>query len=106
MRGEATARWEIPVEIQVRAVVLANNVLFVAGPRAEQGKGPDNRAEDRAALLIAISASDGAELARYKLDSSPVFDGMAAANSQLYLSLVNGQVLCMAGRQQTRVAIK
>ncbi len=38
------------------------------------------------------------ELARYRLDSAPVFDGMAAANGRLYLSLENGQVLCMAGQ--------
>jgi hypothetical protein len=37
-------------------------------------------------------------LAKYRLDSAPVFDGMAAANGRLYLSLENGQVLCMAGQ--------
>ena len=49
-------------------------------------------------MLMAVSASDGAELARYELDSPPVFDGMAAANGRLYLSLENGRLLCMAGR--------
>jgi len=37
-------------------------------------------------------------LAQYKLDSAPVFDGMAAANGRLYLSLENGRVLCMEGQ--------
>jgi len=49
-------------------------------------------------LLIVISASDGTELAQYQLDSAPVFDGMAAANGRLYLSLEGGRLLCMAGQ--------
>jgi len=49
-------------------------------------------------LLIAILGSDGSELARYRLDSSPIFDGMAAANGRLYLSMENSQVLCMSGQ--------
>jgi len=92
-RGESTTQWEKPVKIQVRAMVLADKILFVAGP--DVGDRPD---ENQRALLMAVSASDGAELARYPLDSLPVFDGMAAANGRLYLALENGRVLCMAGR--------
>jgi len=102
-RGEGTAQtsarsvepWTKPVPLQVRAMVLANKVLFVAGPDA--GDGPKERDENQGALLIAISASDGTEMAKYQLDSPPIFDGMAAANGRLYLSLENGQLLCMAG---------
>jgi len=94
-RGEGTEQWTKPVTIQVRAMVLADKVLFVAGPNA--GNGPVGRDENQGALLMAISASDGTELARYQLDSSPIFDGMAAANGRLYLSLENGHVFCMAG---------
>jgi hypothetical protein len=82
--------------IQVRAMVLADSVLFVAGPPVDAGDGPQGRDESQEALLMAISASDGTELARYQLDSSPIFDGMAAANGRLYLSLENGHVFCMA----------
>ena len=79
-------------------MVLADKVLFVAGLPAEADNGPEGRDENQEALLMAISATDGTELARYRLDSAPVFDGMAAANGRLYLSLKNGQVLCMAGQ--------
>jgi len=96
-RGEGTAQWAKPVTLQVRAMVLADKVLFVAGLRADAGDGPVGRDENREALLMAVSTSDGTELAQYRLDSSPIFDGMAAANGRLYLSLENGQVLCMAG---------
>ncbi|HUU16202.1 MAG TPA: hypothetical protein VMW72_03550 [Sedimentisphaerales bacterium] len=46
-------------------------------------------------LLMAISASDGTELAQYQLDSSPVFDGMAAAYGRLYVSMEDGSLLCL-----------
>ena len=44
---------------------------------------------------MAISASDGTELAQYRLDSSSVFDGMAAAYGRLYVSMENGSLLCL-----------
>ncbi len=37
----------------------------------------------------------GMVLAEYTLQSPPVFDGLIAANRQLYLSLENGTILCM-----------
>jgi len=97
-RGDGTAQWAKPVPVRVLAMVLADKVLFVAGLPAETGNGPEGRDKNQEALLMAISATDGTELARYRLDSAPVFDGMAVANGRLYLSLENGQVLCMAGQ--------
>lgn len=94
-RGTRTRRWEKRVPVRVRAMVLADKVLLVAGPRMETGDAPWRRDEDRPALLVAVSASDGTELARHRLDGSPVFDGMAAADGRLYISLENGQLVCM-----------
>ena len=45
---------------------------------------------------MAVSASDGTELAQYRLDCSPVFDGMVAAGGRLYVSLQDGRLVCMA----------
>ncbi len=106
-RGEARLSpavelWTKPVTIQVRAMVLTDKVLFVAGPPAEAGNGPAGRDENKGALrkespglLMAISVSDGTELAQYQLDSSPVFDGMAAAYGRLYISMEDGSLLCL-----------
>jgi len=92
-RAEGSRQWAKPAAIQVRAMVLADKVLFVAGPAAaDDGAEAPGRAP--AALLLALSASDGAELARYRLDSPPVFDGLAAAGGRLYLATVNGRVAC------------
>jgi hypothetical protein len=94
---KGTQFWQKPPAIQVRAMVLAEGVLFVAGPPAESHGAVAEVDQGQGALLVAISASDGAEMAKYRLDSPPVFDGMAAANGRLYLSLTNGRVLCMEG---------
>jgi hypothetical protein len=109
----ADVRWsqEKP-PLLVRAMVLADKTLFVAGPQdvADELQAfykPDD-AENRSALakqdsvlenqqgavLYAVSASDGTKLAEYKLDSLPVWDGMAAANGRLYLATKSGKVLC------------
>lgn len=88
-------RWWKRLPIQVRAMVMTEEVLFVAGPlgsplttqAALDGKTP--------ALLLAVSPSDGALLAEMTLPSTPVWDGMAAAGGNLYLALANGAVLCL-----------
>ena len=85
-RGEKTKRWTKPAPVHVRAMVLAGKVLFVAGPAAEAGID--------AAMLVAVSAADGAELARCRLDSPPVFDSMAAADGRLYIALESGRLVC------------
>ena len=76
-------------------MVLADKILFVAGPPADANNGPAGRDENKGALLMAISVSDGTELAQYQLDSSPVFDGMAAAYGRLYVSMEDGSLLCL-----------
>jgi SAM-dependent methyltransferase len=93
-----TDEWTKRMTIQVRAMLLADKLLFVAGPPINAADKPEEGDRDRTALLIVISASDGTELAQYQLDSSPVFDGMAAANGRLHLSLESGRLLCMAGQ--------
>ena len=60
---------------------------------AEQSVAFEGR---RGALLVAVSPSDGQKLAAYRLASMPRFDGMIAAGGQLYLSTVEGKVICIA----------
>ena len=74
--------WSKPVPVHVRAMILAGDVIFAAG----SGSTP---------LLLAISTSDGSELARYPIPAAPLFNGMAAAGGELFVTLENGQVLCM-----------
>jgi len=98
-RGETAKRWEKAVPMQVRAMVLAGKVLFVAGLLANEIDGPDGPDQSRGAALLALSASDGTQLGRCSLDSTPVFDGMAAAYGRLYVSMKNGSLLCLEKQQ-------
>jgi hypothetical protein len=77
-------------------MVLADNAVFVAGPVMEFGaEEPGFDDAENSALLMAFNIEDGAELARQTLDTQPVFDGMAAAGGRLYLSTINGAVVCI-----------
>jgi len=98
-------------------MVLADKTLFIAGPldaidEEEAFYNPNDEGilakldkqsaaleGQNGALLLVLSASDGEKLAEYKLDSPPVFDGMAAANGRLYLATKNGKILCFAGNE-------
>jgi hypothetical protein len=108
--------WSRETPIYVRAMVLANKTLFIAGPpdiideeyvftnpeaSGVQAKLHEQTAAlegQKGASLRVVSAQDGRKITEYKLDTVPVWDGMAAADGQLYLSLKNGTVLCMGGR--------
>ncbi len=106
----ANYRWTTTVPILVRAMALAGDTLFVAGPPdvlEEKSLGRNNPGTSKAAgaqeaafdgragaLLWAVSAKDGKRLANYQLTALPVFDGLAAANGCLYLSTTDGRVQC------------
>jgi len=118
MLWAADPRWsQDKPPLLARAMVLASQTLFVAGPpdvadeelafrqpddpavrkaRLQQEAALENRS---GALLQVVSARDGKMLAEYKLDSAPTWDGMAAASGRLYLSTMDGKVLCLGGRQ-------
>jgi len=96
--------WSVQVPVVARAMVLAGDVLFFAGP-------PDvvNPADPLAAMeeraggrLWAVSAADGKKLVEYELDSPPVWDGMAAANGRLYMSLTDGSIVCFGSNIRRR----
>jgi outer membrane protein assembly factor BamB len=117
-RSAANYKWlqEDP-PIHVRAMVMANEKLFIAGPKdvvdEEQafynpnddkikGKLTEQSAAlegSKGGMLLVVSASDGQKLARYELESLPVWDGMAAANNRLYFATKSGKILCFVGNQ-------
>jgi len=113
----ADIRWsQDQPPLLARALVLANRTLFLAGPpdvldEVAATRRPDDPAVQKAllrqeaalenrsgALLLAVSTADGKKLAEHKLDSAPTWDGMAAAAGRLYLSTMDGKVLCLGGR--------
>jgi hypothetical protein len=110
--------WTQTVPLLVRAMVLCDGTLFIAGPpdsvdeeealsRIADAQIENQLAEQEAAFkglrggaLWAVSAANGEKLAEYELTSPPIFDGMAASRGRIYLSTTDGKVLCFQGTQQ------
>lgn len=92
--------WFLWVPVRIRALVAAQNALFIAGPPdVLDPEDPMASFEGRlGGVLWAVSKQTGEKLAEYKLDSPPVFDGMSAAGGKLYLSTRDGKVICMGTR--------
>jgi outer membrane protein assembly factor BamB len=82
-----------------RAMVLAGETLFVAGPPAIRNEDTEDALQrwqgSQGGVLWALSREDGAKLAEYELPAGPVFDGMAAAYGRLYVALADGSVVCL-----------
>jgi len=119
----AAFRWVFDYpSLQARAMVLAGQTLFLAGPpdfanekeAFKLGDDPETQKKLQQQLealhgkaggrLWAMSATDGRLLARYKLESLPAFDGLVAANGQLFLATLDGRVLCLAPGAGTALA--
>ncbi len=106
--------WAEDINVQVTSMVLADDVLFAAGPpdtadeeRAVQAISDEEvqrrLAEQKAALegnrggiLIAVSPEDGKLIAGYKLDDMPRFDGLIAAAGRLYYTTYDGKLVCLS----------
>ena len=98
--------WSRQVPIFARALVLADKTLFLAGPpepaelrTRELTLQNLDKAEAafqgrRGAALCVVDATGGKSLAQYELESSPVFDGMIAAQGRIFLSLEDGSLVC------------
>jgi len=107
--------WTQDVPLFARAMVLADGKLFVAGPEDlldeeqafKQIDDPNVRPKldeqttslegKKGAMLWAVSTTNGEKLSEHRLDSPPIFDGMAAAGGKLYMATQDGHVICLAG---------
>jgi outer membrane protein assembly factor BamB len=112
---EIDFQWTTDVDVHARALLLAADTLFAAGPpalvdeiRAFENWGGAEVGEQlaaqaaaiagkRGAKLIAVNKQDGAKLSETELPAPPVFDGMIAARKCLYLATIDGQIVCLAG---------
>jgi hypothetical protein len=93
-------QWRTSVPMLVRAMLQADQTLFIAGPPAKaNNQGLEELETNQPSILWAVSTADGKKLAEYRLPSTPVFDGMAAAGSSLYLTTKAGTVKCLGGNK-------
>jgi hypothetical protein len=108
-------KWTRDLSIMVRAMAVADRILFVAGPgdvldevdafRNYSEKSTQEKLVSQAAALAgrsganmqAVNADTGETLAEYKLDSPPVFDGLIVAGKGVYISTMDGRVISFVG---------
>jgi outer membrane protein assembly factor BamB len=91
--------WSHPAEVEARALVLAGDVIILAGPTGDTRHDVAAFEGREGIELRTLSAADGKLISKQPLQSLPVFDGMAVAGSRLYLCTRDGQVRCF-GLQQ------
>ncbi|MCX8038171.1 MAG: hypothetical protein N3D11_14170, partial [Candidatus Sumerlaeia bacterium] len=124
--GPFKVYWQIvSPPLLVNAMTLAGKNLIVAGPPdvADESKmlgflpGDDDeinrqlREQDAAwrgekgALLHVVGTEKGETLARYRLESVPIFDGMIAACGRIYMSTMDGRVVCLGGEGKALPAV-
>ena len=88
--------WHAWVPVRIRAMTLADDRLFVAGP--PDVVDPDDPMASfegrKGTVLWVFDAKDGSKLAEYALDVPPVFDGMIAAG-RLLISQTDGRLVCI-----------
>jgi len=95
-RTQVKYHWSKAIGFYPRAMLLAGDTLFVAGPSdigdffAQQPGKP--------VRLWAVSPADGSKLAEYKLKASPVLDSFAACRGRLYFTTADGRVVCYKGK--------
>jgi hypothetical protein len=90
-------RWSRPLPIRVTAMAVGRGTLLCAGtPDVIDADEPWAAYEGkRGGVLFALGTADGTLQAELKLDSAPVYDGMAIAGGRLYLSTAGETLLCI-----------
>jgi len=90
------AKWQEMIPLRIRAMLLADDRLFVVGtPDVLDPEDPTAALEGRkGALLQVFSTKDGSLLKSHSIKSAPAFDGLSAAHRRLYLTTSDGKVLC------------
>jgi len=91
-------QWMTNTPVRIRALVRTSDALLAAGPPdvcdpADPLAALEGR---RGAVLLAFDPNDGRKTLEIDLAAPPVFDGLTAASGRLYLSALDGKVICFA----------
>ncbi len=110
-------RWAQDIPIYVRAMTLAGKNLFIVGPpdiideeetfqqltesdpQVQQLLAQQDRVLEGSdgALLLSVDTNTGQVVNGLQLSSLPQWDGLAAADGKLFLTTLDGKVICFAG---------
>ena len=108
-------KWTVDQPTMIcRAMAVADENAFFAGPpnlvnerrafhvpddpdvQAKLARQTEALEGEHGGQLWAVSKKGGKVLARYAIDSPPVFDGMIVAAGRLYTTTVDGQIICLS----------
>ncbi len=104
-------RWTRDVPLLATSLAATKDAIFIAGPPDQFSALGDGEAAlelkdvksalaawqgEQGGILFAAAVEDGQEMAKIELPAPTVFDGMAAANGRLYLSLQDGSIRCFS----------
>jgi len=97
MGRDRPAKWSAYHPVWIKAMVATREKLLVAGP-------PDTIPFDdplasfegrNGSLLTVLSKKDGKVLQKYRFDFAPIFDGMIASNGCVYITTLDGKIICL-----------
>ncbi len=109
-RQNFAIRWNVDVPLLARAMVKADDILFICGAEdiineSKRGLNSEKRkllkkqsklfAGEEGSVLWAVSAADGREINKTRIGYMPVFDGMIAAGGKIFMSTVDGKLICL-----------
>ena len=117
VRKSAVAyRWVRDVPMMVRAMALAGDTLFIAGPAdlldenaafqsfRDEATRKKLALQDAAwkgasgAILQAVDADSGQTLCQYQLESPPIFDGLITAGGRVLIATMDGRLMSFGQR--------
>ena len=111
-------KWTQDVPVYVRGMTLSGFRLFIVGPpdiideeeTFKQLSEDDPEVQqllteqdaalngEQGALLLVVNTDSGKAEQQIQLDSLPSWDGLVGANGKLYLSTLDGRIICFGER--------
>jgi len=99
-KGLSDQQWSVRLPLRPRAMLRAGKHVVLGGmPLASDPTDLTAHYEGlRGGRLVIVSTADGTIVVQQDLPAPSVWDGLAAANGRLYVSTVDGKLLCFGGR--------
>lgn len=95
--------WSSDLPLTGKAMIKAGDTLCIAGTPIKFADNSwknyvESYEQQAGGILWLASAKDGAKIAEYKLDAAPQWDGMAAVDGRLFISMQDGSIRCLSGK--------
>ena len=90
-------KWTAQLPFVARSIVLSRDALLVAGGRSPA----ESAASHGPGTLWVASRENGSPRATCSLPAPPVFDGMALTEAGIFVSTIDGHVVCLRSRENS-----